>query len=781
MQRIKKSNGVRETLFWAIVTSVLALMPAILPYGGRFITRGDYLEQQIAFLLETRRVLRSLTPGYSFTTFLGTGFMGGYSFYTVGSPFVLPLVLLPESMMLYGISVMAVLKHVVAVLTSYYYLKKMTRDHVVSLAGAIMYAFSSFTVVNAQFYHFTDVIAVFPLMLLALEDAFSGDRHYGALALACCVNALTNYYFFAGSAVVTALYFVFRFFSAEWSPGKNARKVISVVWECALGCLLSGVILVPSAVAMLSFSRASGVNAFDWSRLFSVSDFLERVRSLLMPIESGVVHAYFGDAAKWASVAGYLPVFGLAGTLAFMVKGKSRWLKALLVLLVAMSLYPATNAIFSGGSSVVYTRWWYALVLLLALASVMALRDLSPKAIRIAGTVTLAGCVLLVGVFLLPESLQLGAIRKFVDLRQTDALQPTFRRLSVVLTVIGYAALFLLAGNRARKSRMFIAGLCLVASLNYAGFLYVNDTCLPAGGIVAAGEAGMTTAELADRVLYSVDHAKAGTTYTSRIDHDGSVRNYGPLVNEMSITSFHSLRSGYVSEFVEVAGFGYDETPSVGLDNRLGALRSFLSVREYHSFGGDGMDVPEGFVYSHDIGDVRVYTNENDVPMGFMYDQYLGRWDQPLNEETIGEVMLNAVVLDDETASAYANLLPKAQEILPWREAAQARAAQACTDFAATPAGFTASIDADAAGLLFFSVPFDKAWHAKVDGTQVDITRANLAFMALWVEPGVHEVEFTYKTRGQWLGIGLSAASAVVLLAYCIVAKRKRHTKRASA
>ena len=35
--------------------AVFALLPAILPYGGRFVTRGDYIEQQLPFILESRR------------------------------------------------------------------------------------------------------------------------------------------------------------------------------------------------------------------------------------------------------------------------------------------------------------------------------------------------------------------------------------------------------------------------------------------------------------------------------------------------------------------------------------------------------------------------------------------------------------------------------------------------------------------------------------------------------------------------------------------------------
>ena len=69
------------------VLALIALAPAIVPYGGRFVTRGDYIEQQLPFILETRRLLHA-GGSYSFSTFLGAPAVGNYSFYTLGSPFV---------------------------------------------------------------------------------------------------------------------------------------------------------------------------------------------------------------------------------------------------------------------------------------------------------------------------------------------------------------------------------------------------------------------------------------------------------------------------------------------------------------------------------------------------------------------------------------------------------------------------------------------------------------------------------------------------------------------
>ena len=76
-----------HALWLGALMALIALAPAILPYGGRFVTRGDFIEQQLPFILETRRILRDGLDSFSFNTLLGAPAVGSYAFYTLGSPF----------------------------------------------------------------------------------------------------------------------------------------------------------------------------------------------------------------------------------------------------------------------------------------------------------------------------------------------------------------------------------------------------------------------------------------------------------------------------------------------------------------------------------------------------------------------------------------------------------------------------------------------------------------------------------------------------------------------
>jgi len=81
------------------------------------------------------------------------------------------------------------------------------------------------------------------------------------------------------------------------------------------------------------------------------------------------------------------------------------------------------------------------------------------------------------------------------------------------------------------------------------------------------------------------------------------------------------------------------------------------------------------------------------------------------------------------------------------------------------------TVDLSQDKVLCVSVPYSTGWTATVDGRRTDILRGNYMFMALPLEAGYHEIEFTYCTPGLKLGVIVMAGSAIVLL---FVIRRER-------
>ena len=220
-----------------------------------------------------------------------------------------------------------------------------------------------------------------------------------------------------------------------------------------------------------------------------------------------------------------------------------------------------------------------------------------------------------------------------------------------------------------------------------------------------------------------------------------------------------------------MAGFGYDESTTVRPPDLSGAVRALLSVEQYHQT--DGEQVPEGFAYSHEENGFPVYTSSAAVPMGFLQTVVTGTHHQRMDSETVGAVLLAAAALDDAWLSAIDLPRLDVSNIPAWEESAARLRAQACDRFETRADGFSAHIDAREAGLVVFTIPYDKGFTAYVDGQKSDIIPCDVSFMSVWAEPGEHEIEFVYHTRGLRLGLAMSALAAAVLAAYVLLARRK--------
>ena len=176
--------------------------------------------------------------------------------------------------------------------------------------------FSSFTAYN-QIFHFSDIIALFPLLLIAMEELCENKRRC-VFALTVCFMALLNYYFFAGQAVFCVIYFFVRFFN------KNLivllKKLLSVAIEAVIGFAMSFIFLLPVLLYLSASSKAMGI--IDFSDMLIFGDgfiYLKLIQSAFMVPDSFFFTSLFPSVDKVypfgnhaASVAAYLPLFSAA-------------------------------------------------------------------------------------------------------------------------------------------------------------------------------------------------------------------------------------------------------------------------------------------------------------------------------------------------------------------------------------------------------------------------------------------------------------------------------------
>ena len=128
---------------------------------------------------------------------LGANFVGSYSFYLLGSPFFWLTIPFPSKAVPYLMAPLLMLKFACAALAGFTFLRRYVRREESAILGALLYAFSGFSIYNVFFNHFHEAIISFPFLLAALDE-YMYTRRRGVFALAVFACCFVNYYFFVG-------------------------------------------------------------------------------------------------------------------------------------------------------------------------------------------------------------------------------------------------------------------------------------------------------------------------------------------------------------------------------------------------------------------------------------------------------------------------------------------------------------------------------------------------------------------------------------------------------
>ena len=321
----------KKDKFWLTVglcalTAALFFLPFYLIDGGFFHYAGDFNSQQISFY----RYMNGFVKGagypdsafttvrntFSWATDLGSGVMNAYSFYLYGSPFFWFSLLFPQKWLPYLMVPLLVLKFAVAGGGAYLYLRRYVKNIDYAVLGAVLYAFSGFTVYNVFFNHFVDVVALFPYLLWSLDEALYNDRR-SWFAFWVAVNLVNNYFFFIGQVVFLAIYFICKLSAGDFRL--TAKKFWLLAFESVLGVAMGSILLVPAVLSILQNPRtidlSSGWGFLTYSK---VQQYLAILVSWIMPPDSPYLTSIWSEGViKWTSMSAYLPLCSLAGAAAY--------------------------------------------------------------------------------------------------------------------------------------------------------------------------------------------------------------------------------------------------------------------------------------------------------------------------------------------------------------------------------------------------------------------------------------------------------------------------------
>jgi uncharacterized membrane protein YfhO len=200
----------------------------------------------------------------------------------------------------------------------------------------------------------------------------------------------------------------------------------------------------------------------------------------------------------------------------------------------------------------------------------------------------------------------------------------------------------------------------------------------------------------------------------------------------------------------------------LGLSNNQ-YLHPLFSIKYLLSKDSGETTINQGlYKYLNKTGLVEIYQNMYFIPLGIPFEEYIDYDDfKNVPVDYKQSAIYHGIVLEDEVHAGN-NKIPK----VPFQELSEPASAvvpiiESLSEKAMKLNYFSqnriiGSIELNKPSVVFYSIPYDVGWKAKVDDVKTDLWQANIGFTGLFVEPGKHVIELYYEaplSKTGWLGL----------------------------
>ncbi len=780
----------------SLLTATAAILPIIIKNNGYMAMSHDFSAEEISYNILMNKAIKSGNILWNWGIDIGSNFIETFSFYSLGSPFLWITLLFPASMVPKLLGPVIILKFAVAGMISSVYFNRHLKSKNLVILASVLYAFSGFQCTSVVFYHFQDPVAFFPLLLIGVEKLIE-DKKHGWLAFGVVVNALCNYVFFYAEVIFVVIFYVVKYLAPQiaqiWEQRKNVsvntgsnpaagKKTSYNIWnivqpvlmcmlEGVIGVAMAGILLLPSVNGTMSNSRISQhISVTDWFTM-STKNWLMLIKALFLPGETmnALVSVQYSD---WMTNAAYLPLFGALFVIAYVISKKD-WLSNILKVGFVCAVIPVLNSVFSFLSVESYRRWYFMLILFMALATAKVIENRKEYKIKKAAIVSgvLLLCFIVMVVAMNREDGVIGIYKKYLFV--------TSFLLGVCGPVFVIALPYFMKKRSATMQRVYIAVAVVVSAMTL--------------GVTVREYQQATDNTNQDFKTYGASYGENVYAYLTEIPNELDVdilpyRYYFDegightyynlaMTNQLpSINSFCSTVHSSIGEYYDAIGLGRATWTNAGPDG----IRELLGARYVISY----IDQPN-YTYVRDYTTstgqtLKLYENENALPLGFTYNMYITRSTFDSGDDRLKPaIMLKALVIEDEDEGIVSNYLKKYDPFEDGgivyedvQEYAKEHKAECSERFNYGKNYFESTITADGDKYAFFAVPYDKSWKATVNGSETQILNIN-GLMAVKVSQGMNNIRFDYEYKPLKYGIVLSIVGVLGWAAYVVVMKKR--------
>ncbi|MEZ4886662.1 MAG: YfhO family protein [Chitinophagales bacterium] len=769
---IKKPTGVSVEKFLKPSSNRWKLLLGLLT-GLIIITFGSYLSLQYVYIfldigndtnlifypnyLYTAEYLR--TEGISMWSFSKGLGQGDYGSGLLNNPFNWILYILGGDKLAYGIVYAEALKILSIGILFFLYLRTVGFTRLTCLIGSLLMAFSGYAILGSTWYGHSKFVFEGVFVLLAFELLFKQNKWW--LFPISIMFFLGSKLYFIG--IFLLLYSLFRFMDTKgWKPQELLQLYLKMGILGLLGLTFTAPFLGSTVYKFLYSPRVAGDVSYVDSLSSTPIFYLETPLHYLTALTRFFSNDLLGTGSNYAGWKNYLEA--------------PEFYCGLLTLLLIPQLFTFLNrrrkilyACFLGFWIwlIVFPYFRYAFYLFVGDYYKNALSLFIPCSFLFVG---LSGLNLIhrsgkVNVKVLFATL--FVLLLLLHFPYTAAEGIIDKKLQWMITLILMVHTGILYVWQVKKSYRYqlqwVLLLTVCFEVAYLSHFTVNDRTAISSKQLQSRTGYNDYTKDAVKYLKSVDKSfyRIDKTYScfTRREQENVITIGSPndavALNYYGTPSYDSHNHRYYVRFLqetEVIEKG-DEIASRWIVGLIAHpfLESLASVKYVLTKPASDNLVDRGvFKKIHQIEDVQIYQNKFNLPMGITYQQFVpvSEYKKLLNSTQKALALLQAVVVEDEDVEKFKALerrsLEDINQTYQINELNSALIANALQINYHDNNRIEGTIGLPKPKMMFFSIPYDVGWSAKVNGKPADLELVNLGFMGLMLPAGNHTIQLSY-------------------------------------
>jgi uncharacterized membrane protein YfhO len=712
-------------------------------------------------------------PGWSFNYGMGQNLFPLF----LRDPFDSILYLLGKNNIAFGIGYIEFFKVVLGGLIFFLYLRTLEMKSFTCIIGGLLFSFTGFMVLGGGWYIFSYEAVNAALLLLAFEKLYKQNSWYlFPLAIALFAIAMPfNLYIYG---LFISIYACVRILEdKEKVQLKNFAGIFGkMIFYGLLGIALSSVFLFENVLQLIESPRGSGGNSYfdllSSAPMLATGNLDQNSTAIMRLFSSDLI----GSGINFKGWNNYLeaPIFysGLLTLLLFpqIFPFLNKRKKIIYGIFFSIWILPVIFPFFRYAFWLFTGDYYRAFSFMVSITLIF----LTLRALDKIDSFTKINIPLLIGTtVLLFILLSYPYFEKITPNPIDKGVMHFVKTMLVIYTLL----IFALGREKLKQYAQFLILIVLCIELGYMSNLTVNRRSI------------VTAKEMEEKIGYNdysieaIDFIKKQDAGFYRVDknYHSTPAIHGSLNDAMvhdyyGTSAYNPFNQKYYILFLQSVGLARKEMESdsrwaQGLAGRP-LLESIGSVKYYLDKKNDNPNLKMTHDSIAQFGDVKVLKSKYFIPMGFGYDKYILRSDfDTLSLTQKDFTLLKSFVVEDAEKGNYSGLTKlELKDTLPlssytwdvYRGYVNELRKDTFRIAERTQSSFKGSVHLDKKKLLFLSIPFDKGWKAKVNGTEQEIKLVDAGMSGLLLDKGDQQIELKFTPRYLKKGLIVSLIGIVV-------------------